>query len=241
MEEVKPYGEDGAKKKQVAKMFDNIAWKYDFLNRFLSLGIDRIWRKKAINVLKESEPGLVLDVATGTADVAIEVGRNLPEAKIIGVDISTEMLHIGQKKISKMKMADQISLAYGDSEDLGYEDNYFDAVTVAFGVRNFENLEKGLAEIHRVVKKGGKVVILEFSKPRVFPLKQLFNLYFRYILPTIGKITSKDPKAYKYLYESVQVFPDYERFVSVLKKTGFQNSNYKILSAGICCIYVAEK
>ncbi len=241
MSEIKPYEDEEGKKKQVAKMFDNIAWKYDFLNRFLSLGIDRRWRKRAIRLLAKDRPSEVIDVATGTGDVAIEIAKQLPDAKVTGVDIANKMLEIGRKKLLKRELDDRVALLYGDSEALEAADNTYDAATVAFGVRNFENLEKGLDEIYRVLKPGGKVVILEFSKPRMFPLKQGFNLYFRYILPFIGRITSKDPKAYKYLYESVQVFPDYERFEHVLQKCGFKNTNYKSLTAGICCIYEGEK
>ncbi|TVR86043.1 MAG: bifunctional demethylmenaquinone methyltransferase/2-methoxy-6-polyprenyl-1,4-benzoquinol methylase UbiE [Saprospirales bacterium] len=241
MSEIKPYEDEEGKKKQVAKMFDNIAWKYDFLNRFLSLGIDRRWRKRAIRLLAKDRPSKIIDVATGTGDVAIEIAKQLPDAKVTGVDIANKMLEIGRKKLQKRKLDDRVTLVYGDSEALDAADNTYNAATVAFGVRNFENLEKGLDEIYRVLKPGGKVVILEFSKPRMFPLKQGFNLYFRYILPFIGRITSKDPKAYKYLYESVQVFPDYERFEHVLQKCGFKNTNYKSLTAGICCIYEGEK
>jgi len=241
MAEIKPYEDGTGKKEQVAKMFDNIAWKYDFLNRLLSLGIDKRWRKKAIQLLKHDQPTEILDVATGTADVAIEIAGKLPESKITGIDISNKMLEMGRKKIEKKNLSKNIKLLYGDSEDMGFEDDQFDAITVAFGVRNFENLAKGLEEMYRVLKPGGKVVILEFSKPRVFPLKQLFNLYFKYILPTIGKLTSKDPKAYKYLYESVQAFPDYDRFLSVLNNIGYKKSKYIIMTAGICCIYTAEK
>ncbi|TVR77667.1 MAG: bifunctional demethylmenaquinone methyltransferase/2-methoxy-6-polyprenyl-1,4-benzoquinol methylase UbiE [Saprospirales bacterium] len=241
MAHIKPYEEEGSKKEQVARMFDNIAWKYDFLNRFLSLGIDKRWRKKAIRRLNSHQPEYILDVATGTGDVAIEIARQFPNAEIKGVDISQKMLDIGNKKLEKRGLLDKIELVFGDSENLSFSDHTFDAVTVAFGVRNFENLEKGLKEIYRVLKPGGRVVILEFSRPRMFPLKQIFNTYFKYILPTIGRLTSRDPKAYKYLYESVQVFPDYDRFTSVLMKCGYTNSEYKILTTGICCIYEGEK
>lgn len=241
MAEIKPYEDGTGKKEQVAKMFDNIAWKYDFLNRLLSLGIDRRWRKRAIRLIEKENPLTILDVATGTADVAIEIAAKLPKAKITGVDISNKMLDIGRKKIENKKLLDHIELLYGDSEDLGFEDATFDAITVAFGVRNFENLSKGLEEMHRVLKPGGKIVILEFSRPRIFPLKQLFNLYFKHILPSIGKLTSKDPKAYKYLYESVQAFPDYDRFLSVLNNIGYKKSKYIIMTGGICSIYTAEK
>ena len=239
---VKPYEEkSGGKKEQVSQMFDNIAPYYDLLNRLLSLGIDTIWRKKAIQELKASNPKKILDVATGTADMTLEMIRQLQPEKIIGMDISREMLDIGVEKIKKKGFEHIVSLESGDSENLRYEDNTFDAVTVAFGVRNFENLEKGLSEMYRVLNKGGKVVVLEFSRPSIFPFKQLFNSYFKYILPTIGKITSKDPKAYRYLYESVQAFPDGKDFVSVLEKTGFNSNQCKRLSLGICSIYTGVK
>ena len=238
---VKPYEQEGSKKSQVTKMFNNIAPYYDFLNRFLSLGIDTIWRKKAINHLKAKNPKMILDVATGTADVALEMTRRLNPEKIIGLDISAEMLEVGQKKINKQKKGSIIELKLGDSENLPFEDNTFDAITVAFGVRNFENLENGLKEMRRVLKQDGQLVVLEFSKPTIFPFKQLFNFYFAYILPTIGKLTSKDPRAYKYLYESVQAFPDGKRFVSILEKTGFKSNQCTALTLGICSIYSGEK
>ena len=240
-EQVKPYEEGGSKKQQVSNMFDNIAPYYDFLNRFLSLGIDTIWRTKAINTLKESDPKIILDVATGTADVALEITRTLKPEKVIGLDISREMLDVGQKKIERKGKDTIIELQQGDSENLPFEDNTFDAITVAFGVRNFENLEKGLAEMQRVLKPEGKLMVLEFSKPRIFPFKQLFNFYFKYILPFIGKITSKDPKAYRYLYESVQAFPDGEKFLSILKKQGFKSYQCIPLTLGICSIYLGRK
>lgn len=237
---VKPYSEKNDKKVQVTKMFDNIAPYYDFLNRFLSLGIDTIWRKKAINQLKSHNPQMILDVATGTADVAIEMSKRLSPTKIVGLDISKEMLEVGKKKINKRNLQNVIELEEGDSENLPFKDNTFDAITVAFGVRNFENLEQGLQEMKRVLKPNGRLVILEFSKPTIFPFKQLFNFYFAYILPFIGKFTSKDPRAYKYLYESVQAFPDGSKFVEVLKKTGFKSNQCIPLSLGICSIYVAD-
>lgn len=239
---VKPYEEGtNSKKAEVAKMFDNIAPKYDLLNRVLSLGIDKLWRKKAIKLLGTDQPKQVLDVATGTADVAIEIARQLPDAQITGVDISKEMLAFGDEKLEKLNLTDQINLKLGDSEKLGFEDNTFDAVSVAFGVRNFENLVQGITEIHRVLKPGSKVVILEFSKPRIFPFRQIYNGYFKYILPAIGRLSSKDPKAYRYLYESVQAFPDGDAFLDVLQKIGFQNNRNLPLSLGICSIYVGEK
>lgn len=241
-QEITPYENDQVSKKgQVTNMFDKIAPYYDQLNRFLSLGIDIIWRKKTIKLLKEARPESILDIATGTGDLAIEAANAIKPKHIIGVDISVNMLNIGKEKIIKKGLQDVISLEVGDSENLRFDSNSFDAVTAAFGVRNFGNLENGLSEMYRVLKPGGTLAILEFSKPRVFPLKQGFNIYFKNILPIIGKIRSKDPRAYQYLYESVQVFPDYENFITVLDKVGFHQTNYKTLSAGICCIYFAKK
>lgn len=239
--EVKPYQQQGSKKKQVEDMFDNIASKYDFLNHFLSLGIDITWRKKAIDKLKADNPKKILDVATGTADVAIEMTKRLNPESIVGLDLSKEMLAVGQKKIEKRKIDDIIELVHGDSENLPFEDNTFDAITVAFGVRNFENLEKGLKEMNRVLKPDGQVVILEFSKPTSFPFKQGYNFYFKNILPNIGKLTSKDPKAYNYLYESVQAFPDGEKFLEVMSKTGYKHNQAQSLTLGICAIYTGRK
>ena len=241
MQQVKPYDKEGSKKKQISRMFDNIAPYYDWLNRFLSLGIDKTWRKKAIHQLKKEQPQLILDVATGTADVALEISKQLQPKKIIGLDISAEMLAIGRKKVDKRGLNETIELVQGDSENLPFEDNTFDAITVAFGVRNFENLQKGLLEMNRVLKKDGTLVVLEFSKPRLFPFKQLFNGYFKYILPLIGRITSKDPKAYRYLYESVQAFPDDKDFIKVLEATAYRENKNIPLSLGICSIYVGKK
>lgn len=222
-------------------MFNRIAPYYDLLNRLLSLGIDTIWRKKAIALLREKQPKMVLDVATGTADLALETARQLHAEQIIGVDISTQMLEIGREKVAKKGLSKVIQLREGDSENLPFPNNTFDAITVAFGVRNFEDLERGLAEMQRVLKPGGQLVVLEFSKPRVFPFRQIFNFYFKHILPFIGRMTSKDPKAYRYLYESVQAFPEGERFLSILTKTGFKSNRCIPLTLGVCSIYSAEK
>ena len=240
---VNPYSIDGSKKEQVSQMFDNIAGSYDFLNHFLSLGIDKLWRNKMIRELAAVHPKLVLDVATGTGDVAIESFKQLrsPDLKIIGVDISPKMLAVGREKILQRKMTENITLTDGDSENLAFPDNKFDAITVAYGVRNFENLERGLAEMQRVLKSGGKLIVLEFSKPTGFPIKQAFNLYFEHILPTIGKITSKDNRAYEYLFESVQVFPSGTSFVKILDKLGYTKTSCLPLSFGICSLYVAYK
>ncbi len=238
---VVPYkGKSDTKKKQVAEMFDSISGKYDFLNHFLSLGIDIRWRKKAVKKLKDLQPKQILDIATGTGDFAIEALKLNPD-KIIGIDISEGMLDVGRKKIKKRGFSKIIDMQSGDSENLHFEDNKFDAVIVAFGIRNFENLEKGLHEMNRVLKPGGRVVILEFSKPEVFPFKQLYNFYFRWILPKIGKAISKDNVAYTYLPESVNEFPYGNEFLSLLKKTGYKNAKCKPLTLGISSIYVGEK
>lgn len=228
------------KKQQVADMFDNISHKYDFLNHFLSLGIDIRWRKKAIKLLKEIEPKQILDIATGTGDFAIESLKLNPD-HVIGVDISEGMLNVGREKLKKRKLDDKITLTSGDSENLPFEDNKFDAIIVAFGVRNFENLEKGLSEMFRVLRPGGKVVVLEFSKPKRFPFKQLYNFYFKNILPTLGKTISKDNAAYTYLPESVRSFPDGKDFTSILDKLGFKDTVCKPLTLGISSIYTGIK
>jgi demethylmenaquinone methyltransferase/2-methoxy-6-polyprenyl-1,4-benzoquinol methylase len=223
-------------------MFDRIAPYYDFLNRLLSLGIDTRWRKKAIAKLDPGAHHRILDVATGTADVALTTARHLPQVEhITGVDISREMLDIGRGKVAKANLSQTITLEEGDSEDLPFPDDHFDAITVAFGVRNFGDLEKGLTEMRRVLRPGGRLVVLEFSHPRVFPLKQMFNLYFRYMLPAIGRVTSKDPKAYRYLYESVQAFPDGSDFVNILSRVGYKANTCEPLTFGICSIYTGEK
>lgn len=239
--EVKPYQSTGSKKEQVSSMFNNIAHKYDFLNRLLSLGIDKIWRRKAIQMLKASNPKVILDVATGTADVAITTAKMIKPETIKGIDISSEMLEYGKEKIKNLGLESTITLELGDSEQIQFEDNTFDAATVAFGVRNFEHLEQGLLEMNRVIKPGGTVLILEFSKPELFPFKQLFQFYFKFILPIIGRLTSKDPKAYTYLFESVQAFPQGKSFLDVMSKVGFKENKQKKLSLGICSIYSGKK
>ncbi len=221
-------------------MFNNISKRYDFLNHFLSLGIDILWRKKAIKELRALQPKQILDIATGTGDFAIEALALKPD-KVTGVDISEGMLEFGRKKLAQRNLTDKIELRLGDSEKLLFDDNTFDAVIVAFGVRNFENLEKGLADMFRVLKPGGKVVVLEFSTPRRFPMKQLYSFYFKYILPIIGRLISKDRAAYTYLPESVRAFPDGPLFTSILNKVGFNKTICKPLTFGICSIYTGIK
>ena len=241
LENITPYKNSSQdKKRQIASMFNNIAGRYDFLNHFLSLGIDRYWRRQAIDQLRKKKPQLILDIATGTADLAIEALKLNP-AKIFGVDISVDMLELGRKKIKKKNLDDKIELLEGDSEQLIFEDNKFDAVTVAFGVRNFQDLNKGLKEIHRVLKPDGKVVILEFSQPTNPVMKKLYNFYSSHITPKIGQFVSKDEAAYSYLNESVKAFPYGNQFCSILKETGFRDIHFKALTFGVATIYTAEK
>ena len=222
-------------------MFNNISGKYDFLNHFLSFGIDKIWRKKAISSLKDLKPRTMLDVATGTGDFALEALRILNPDHIIGIDISDGMLDIAREKIHERRLSDKFRVEVGDAENLDFESNSFDAVTVAFGVRNFEDLQKGLNDICRVLKPGGRAVILEFSNPRAFPIKQFYRFYSKHILPRVGKIFSKDNRAYTYLPESISQFPDGKSFTELLKKAGFKSAEGRPQTFGICTIYVGVK
>ena len=238
---VKPYyKDDQSKKEEVAEMFNNISKRYDFLNHFLSMGIDKIWRKKAVKILGQNNPKIILDIATGTGDFAVEALKLNP-TKVIGIDISQGMLDMGVKKMKSKKVDHIIDLQLGDSENLKFEDDYFDGYTVGFGVRNFENLEKGLGEMLRVLKPKGRAVILEFSKPKKFPIKQGYFVYSKYILPTIGKIVSKDARAYTYLPESIAAFPEGEAFISIMKKVGYKNVGSKLVTGGIATIYFGDK
>lgn len=229
-----------SKRTQVAEMFDTISPKYDFLNHLLSGGVDIYWRKRAIKLLKKAQPKQILDIATGTGDFALEALSLKPE-KVTGVDISEGMLSVGRKKIEKLGLQEKIEFIKGDSENLPFSDNYFDAVIVSFGVRNFENLLAGLSDMCRVMRNGGTCIVVEFSKPKAFPFKQLYNFYFKYILPSIGKIVSKDSSAYSYLPESVQAFPDGSDFLSIFEQAGFKNTKCIPLTFGICSIYVGQK
>lgn len=240
--QITPYkSANSSKKEQVADMFNNISGTYDFLNHFLSVGIDIIWRKKAISKLKTISPQKMLDIATGTGDFAIQSIKTLRPAQIIGVDISSGMLEVAKKKILDQELQECFSVELGDSENLKFDDNTFDAITVAFGVRNFQNLSAGLSEMYRVLKPGGVLVVLEFSKPRVFPVKQLYNFYFRNLLPFFGRIFSKDVRAYTYLNESVEAFPDGENFISFMDRAKFKNTSLQSLTFGISSIYTGEK
>lgn len=221
-------------------MFNNIAGRYDFMNHFLSAGIDMAWRKKAINCLRKHLPETVLDIATGTGDFAIETLRLNPE-KVVGIDISEGMLDVGRKKIERLGHQHKIELQQADSENLPFETQTFDAITVGFGVRNFENLEKGLSEMLRVLNPGGVAVILEFSKPKKFPVKQGYHLYSNHVIPALGKLLAKDNAAYTYLPESVAAFPEGEDFLQIMQKTGYNKLAAVPLTGGIATIYLGSK
>ena len=238
---IKPFSEQGGKKEQVSEMFDHIAPRYDFMNRFLSAGIDMSWRRKAVRKFKKDQPKTLLDVATGTADMAIMAAKMLKPESITGIDISEKMLEIGRKKIEKEHLGTKIELFSGDGETINFADNSFEGVMVAFGVRNFEHLEKGLKEILRVLKPGAQLVVLEFSKPRIPGIKNLYNLYMGVVAPQMAKLFKQNKKAYQYLNESAKAFPDRQLFVDILKQTGYSETRWKPLSLGICCIYSGRK
>ncbi len=232
-----PYNSEESKKKQVADMFNNVAGTYDFLNHFFSMGIDKLWRRKLVQLMGKTSPKIILDVATGTADLAIAETKLNPE-KIIGVDISENMLAVGKEKTKNIPT---IELKLADGEHLPFENDSFDAVSIAFGIRNFENVLAGLGEMHRVLKIGGKVFVLEFSKPTNWLVKKLYYFYFCNVLPFVGKLVSKDARAYSYLPESVRIFPDGKKFVELLQYAGFKKIECKQLTFGISTIYIAEK
>ncbi len=230
-----------SKKAQVAEMFNNIAGRYDFLNHFLSMGIDKGWRKKAIAEVAQARPQAILDVATGTGDMAIAAAKTIQPEKITGVDIADGMLEVGRKKIADLNLQQIITLKTGDSESMPFGTGEFDAVMCAYGVRNFEHLEAGLTEMSRVLRPGGKVVILEFSHPTRPGIKQLYSFYFRYILPTLGKLVSKHSKAYTYLPESVKAFPEGKRFCEILQQCGFKDAKARPLTFGVTTLYTASR
>ena len=237
---VTPYHNDNDKKNEVRAMFNSIARSYDFLNHFLSFGIDILWRKRVIRELKKYAPNLVLDVATGTGDLAIMAAHKMP-AKMIGVDLSAEMIAVGNQKIRNKLLTEVITLEVGDAEKINYTDQTFDAAMVAFGVRNFENLEKGLLEINRVLKQDQPLLVLEFSKPRHFPIKELYHFYSFHLLPVIGRMVSKDARAYTYLPESIKAFPSGDAFIQVMENCNFTNCRQIALSARIATIYIGHK
>jgi demethylmenaquinone methyltransferase/2-methoxy-6-polyprenyl-1,4-benzoquinol methylase len=240
-EKVKPYKNSNlSKKEQVTKMFDTISKEYDGLNRVISFGIDVKWRKKVVKLVGETQPKSVLDIATGTGDLAINLTQTNAQ-KIVGLDISEGMLAVGRNKIEKRNLSDTIEMVLGDSEKLPFNDSSFDAITVAFGIRNFENLEKGLSEILRVLKPNGIFVILETSVPTKFPFKQGYNIYTKGIMPIIGKVFSRDKVAYSYLSESASVFPYGERLNNILRKIGFINPKAMPQTFGVATIYTATK
>jgi demethylmenaquinone methyltransferase/2-methoxy-6-polyprenyl-1,4-benzoquinol methylase len=238
---VKPYNSgDASKKEEVAEMFDNISKRYDFLNHFLSLGIDKLWRRKAVRQLKDLRPKRILDLATGTGDFAIAALKLNPD-EVVGVDISQGMLDMGIQKMKKRGHDKIVKMQLADSEKLPFEDASFDALTVGFGVRNYENLEKGLSDMLRILRPGGKAVILEFSKPKKFPIKQVFGFYSKRVIPFLGKLISKDKRAYAYLPESVEAFPEGTDFETNMTKLGYKEVNSILLSGGIATIYMGLK
>jgi demethylmenaquinone methyltransferase/2-methoxy-6-polyprenyl-1,4-benzoquinol methylase len=240
-EKIKPYGAEGKKGEQVKKMFDNIADAYDQLNHILSFGIDKRWRKKAINWLKQFSPKQVLDIATGTGDFALLAYKMLRPNRLVGTDISEGMMNVGRGKAKAAGIEKEITFQYEDCESLSFEDDTFDAITVAFGIRNFEDLDKGLREMHRVLIPGGHLVILELTTPTKFPMKQLFGIYSHVVIPTIGKFLSKDNAAYTYLPSTIQAFPQGEVMQNILEKIGFAQAKFQRLTFGICTLYMARK
>lgn len=238
---IKPYNEDGKKTEQVERMFDNIAHAYDKLNHTLSLGIDRSWRRKAIAWLRPFNPKHIMDVATGTGDFAILACRELNPNELIGTDISEGMMNVGRKKVKDTGLSDKITFEREDCTSLSFEENRFDAITVAFGIRNFEDLDKGLSEIYRVLKPEGHLVIIELTTPDRFPMKQLFHIYSNVIIPMLGKLLSKDNKAYHYLPDTIKAFPQGEIMKEVIAKAGFSEVHFQRLTFGICTLYTATK
>lgn len=240
-ESIKPYNKEGKKSELVEEMFDNIAPAYDKLNHTLSMGIDRCWRKKAIRTLRPFHPKRMMDVATGTGDFAILACRELQPDSLTGIDISEGMMNVGREKVKQAHLSDKITFAREDCTCLSFADGSFDAVTVAFGIRNFEGLDKGLSEMCRVLTPGGHLVILELSTPDRFPMKQLFGIYSKVVIPLIGKCISKDNSAYTYLPQSIQAFPQGEVMQEVIHKAGFSEVRFKRLTFGTCTLYTAMK
>ncbi len=240
-EKIKPYGKDGDKGALVEEMFDNIAPTYDTLNHRLSWDIDKVWRRKAIRQLKSAAPQTLLDIATGTGVFAILAAKMLKPQRLVGVDISEGMMEVGRKKVAKEKLEDIITFRKEDCMELSFEDESFDAVTAAFGIRNFSDLDRGLREMCRVLKKGGSLSVVELTRPMKFPMRQLFKLYSHTFLPLYGKLISKDQCAYSYLTATIEAFPQGEQMVEIMRKAGFSEAGFKRLTFGICTMYFAKK
>lgn len=238
---IKPYGEAGKKSEQVERMFDNIAPTYDALNHLLSLGIDRCWRKKAVAALRPFAPRRMMDVATGTGDFALLACRELNPEELIGTDISEGMMKVAREKADRARLSDKLSFVREDCTALSFPDERFDAVTVAFGIRNFDDLDQGLSEMCRVLRPGGKLVILELTTPERFPMKQLFALYSRVAIPLIGRLMSKDNRAYRYLPDTIRVFPQGKVMREALLRAGFAEADFRRLAPGVCTLYTATK
>lgn len=237
---VKPYHKEGSKKEQVARMFNTIAPRYDLLNRLLSFGIDKIWRKRLVAAVSAQAPANIVDLATGTGDVAMALAK-IPDVPITGLDIAADMLSLAERKAQQQSLTERITWIHGDGEALPFAANSFDSATIAFGIRNYENLEQGLAEMMRVLTPNGQVYILEFSKPKGGLFKQLFRFYFKYILPGIGRMISRDPSAYTYLPESVDAFPDGDDFLAIMQSVGFRNTTARPLTFGVATLYIGKK
>lgn len=241
-EKINPYSSDSrSKSEQIKTMFDNIAPAYDFMNRAMTFGIDRCWRRKAVDMLAKTSPREILDVATGTGDLAMLLARRIKESKVTGLDLSEGMIAVGRKKVGEAGLEERISLQCGDCLNMPFEENSFDAVTVAYGVRNFENLLQGYREMLRVLRPGGTINVIELSTPTSPIVKPLYKFYTRYIIPTVGRIVSKDVRAYAYLPESIAAVPQRKSMTALMSEAGFVDTAYRTLTFGTCCIYTAKK
>ena len=240
VEKITPYGNDAPKERQVEQMFDSIAPAYDFMNRAMTMGIDRLWRRKAVGMLQKDFPARVLDIATGTGDLAILLARKLPQARVTGVDLSSGMIKVGNEKIARAGLTERVELQVADCLSLPFGDAEYDCITVAYGVRNFANLAAGYREMRRVLKRGGKLCVIELSTPVNKLIKPLYNLYTRHVIPLIGRLVSKDTRAYSYLPESIAAVPQREAMCELMRQSGFDKAEYRSLTFGVCTIYIAE-
>lgn len=241
VEKITPYGGDEPKRRQVEQMFDAIAPAYDFMNRAMTLGIDRLWRAKAVRMVRAEKPRRILDVATGTGDLALELARKIPEAEITGVDLSEGMIAVGREKIARAGLDGRITLRAADCLDLPFGDGEFDCVTVGYGVRNFANLEAGYREMLRVLRPGGTLCVIELSEPVNPIVRPLYRLYTRGVIPIVGRLVSKDTRAYRYLPESIAAVASRERMCELMSRAGFRSARYRALTFGVCCIYLATR